>query len=65
MTEPESSARFTMRKNASDPYWTIFDAVTAAPAIVNDVPIIALEEDETEDMASLLNAQQIRAQTDI
>ena len=56
MPDP-SAARYNMRKNDNDEYWTVFDVFTGLAAEVNGNLMDALEMGEADDMVDLLNAQ--------
>lgn len=50
-----SQARYDMRKNDHDDYWTVFDISTGLPAEVNGNLMDALEMEEADDLVDLLN----------
>ncbi|UHS60582.1 hypothetical protein HRR99_03120 [Agrobacterium vaccinii] len=58
MPDP-SEARYNMRKNAHDEYWTVFDIFTGLPAEVNGNLMDALKMEEADDLVDLLNAQYV------
>lgn len=58
MPDP-STARYDIRKNENDEYWTVFDIFTGLAAEVNGNLMDALEMEEADDLVDLLNAQYV------
>ncbi len=54
-----SEARYGMRKNDHDEYWTVFDVFTGLSAEVNSNLMDALKMEEADDLVDLLNNQYI------